>query len=233
MGKLIIVAKDLEKTYPGKVPVHALRGVTFEMRRGEFVGLMGRSGSGKSTLLRTLGLLDLPTGGILTIDGTDVLALTPHQRTHERLERIGYIFQEFALLNEFTARQNVEIPLMARHDVPAEEVPARAAAMLAKVGLGDRLHHYPSELSGGEQQRVAVARALVNEPAILLADEPTANLDSDSATIVMELLVKLNRELGQTILMISHEEEDAKWCDRVIRLKDGLIERIETVRQKA
>lgn len=227
MGNVIIAAKALEKTYPGIVPVHALKGVSFEILKGEFVGLMGRSGSGKSTLLRLLGLLDMPTAGTLEIAGHDVAGFSAHQRTHARLDSIGYIFQEFALLNEFSALQNVVIPMIARGVLARNEALNKATKLLKEVGLAERAHHLPSELSGGEQQRVAVARALANDPSILLADEPTANLDTESADAVMKLLSDLNQRQGQTILMISHEEEDARWTERVIRLKDGKVERIE------
>lgn len=226
MGDIIIGVRDLVKTYAGTVPVHALQGVSFEIHRGEFVGLMGRSGSGKSTLLHMLGLLDEPTSGKIEVAGQDVSTFSAHQRTHARLERIGYIFQEFALLNEFSALQNVAIPMIARGVLSRPAVYTRAEKLFREVGLGARLRHFPNQLSGGEQQRVAVARALANEPDILLADEPSANLDSDSAEAVMQVLSDLNRR-GQTVFMISHEEDDVRWTNRVIRLRDGRIERIE------
>lgn len=222
----MIDVQNLSRTYPGKVPVLALRDATFQIEEGEFIALMGRSGSGKSTLLHQLGLLDTPTTGKIFIDGEDVLSLSDHEKAHFRLEKLGYIFQEFAILTEFTALDNVCIPIMAMHDRPNGNPRDIAAEMLRLVGLGHRLDHYPSELSGGEQQRVVIARALVNKPKLLLADEPTANLDSDTAASVLELLARLNRELKQTIIMISHEEEDARWVNRIIRMKDGRIEKI-------
>ncbi len=220
----MINVDNLKKTYPGKVPTPALKGVSFEIKRGEFVALMGRSGSGKSTLLHQLGLLDTPTEGNITIDGTDVLRFSESEKTYFRLSSLGYIFQEYALIAEFTALENVHLPAMTLND-DHEIHKSRAREYLEIVGLGDRLDHYPSELSGGEQQRVAIARALINTPKVLFADEPTANLDSFSAKTVLELFQKLNRELKQTILMVTHEPEDKKYVDRVIWLSDGLIEK--------
>jgi len=215
----MIQVTDLVKTYPTKVPTRALRGVSFDIKSGEFVSLMGRSGSGKSTLLHQLGLIDTPTSGNVMIDGVDVLALPDAARTRFRLQHLGYIFQEYALIAEFTALENVLLPAMALEGNHDRE---HAVGLLELVGLGDRLDHYPNELSGGEQQRVAIARALVNKPKVLFADEPTANLDSISAKTVLELFKRLNDDLKQTILMITHEPEDKKYVDRVIWLKDGL-----------
>lgn len=217
---VIIEVNDLVKTYPTKVPTLALRGVTFDIREGEFVSLMGRSGSGKSTLLHQLGLLDTPTSGKLRIDGTDVSRLSDGERTRFRLKNLGYIFQEYALIAEFTTLENVLLPAMALEGDHDRE---HACKLLSLVGLGDRLDHYPNEISGGEQQRVAIARSLVNKPKILYADEPTANLDSENAARILELFKELNKELNQTILMVTHEPEDKKYVDRVIWLKDGLL----------
>lgn len=217
----MIVVQNLEKTYPGTVPTHALKGVSFEVATGEFVALMGRSGSGKSTLLHQLGLLDMPTSGSVSIDGKNVLALSESERTRFRLRNLGYVFQEYALIAEFTALENVFFPAMALGNGDAKK---RAAHLLELVGLGERLHHYPNEMSGGEQQRVAIARSLVNEPKVLFADEPTANLDTVSSEIVLKLFQKLNKELKQTILVVTHEPEDRKYVNRVIWLKDGKIE---------
>lgn len=230
MGRIIIETKGLTRTFPGKVPVHALKNVSFQVEEGEFIALMGRSGSGKSTLLHLLGLLDEPTSGSITLDGQHVRKLSAHEKSHFRLEKIGYIFQEFAILTECTALENVSLPLMARLGKRHYAIRDEAAALLAQVGLGERMHHYPSELSGGEQQRVVIARAIANKPKILLADEPTASLDSESSQSVLELLANLNKTLNQTIVMISHEEEDKKWADRVFWMKDGSLERIEKVR---
>ncbi len=216
----MITVKDLVRTYPGEVPTYALKGVTFEIQKGEFVALMGRSGSGKSTLLHQLGLLDDPTSGSIVIDGIDVIAMSEREKSVFRLEQLGYIFQEYALIGEFTALQNVYLPSMARTGIPDVR---RAKELLDIVGLNHRLDHYPKQLSGGEQQRVAIARSLVNNPKVLFADEATANLDTTSTEVVLGLLKKLNKELDQTILMITHEPEDIKNVDRVIWMKDGLL----------
>jgi putative ABC transport system ATP-binding protein len=226
MENVILSATNLERTYPGKVPTHALRGVTLTVARGEFLAIMGRSGSGKSTLLRQLGLLDTPTGGSIAIDGNDVLLLSDQEKTRFRLEHLGYIFQEYALIFELSALENVFLPAMAKgSDVAVYR--KRAVELLGLVGLGERLDHYPNELSGGEQQRVAIARALINAPKILFADEPSANLDTASSKIILELFKKLQYELGQTIIMVTHESDDRKYVDRVIYLSDGKLEREE------
>lgn len=217
----MIKVDNLIKTYPGEVPTFALKGVSFEIAEGEFVALMGRSGSGKSTLLHQLGLLDIPTTGSVIINKLDVLSLSDSERTRFRLQYLGYVFQEYALIAEFTALENVYFPAMAFGDNTAKK---RAAHLLELVGLGDRMNHYPNEMSGGEQQRVAIARSLINNPKVLFADEPTANLDTVSSEIVFKLFQKLNKELNQTILVVTHEPEDKKYVDRVIWLKDGLIE---------
>jgi putative ABC transport system ATP-binding protein len=222
----MIKVENLKKIYPGKVPTPALKGVSFEIEGGEFIAIMGRSGSGKSTLLHQLGLIDIPTEGQIVIDGVDVLQLSDSQKTAFRLQYLGYVFQEYALIAELNALENVYLPAFALggdHDGYKK----RAQEVLEVVGLGDRLDHYPHELSGGEQQRVAVARALINKPKILFADEPTANLDSVSSKVVLELFQRLNEELGQTIVMVTHEPEDRKYVERVIWLKDGLIEKVE------
>jgi putative ABC transport system ATP-binding protein len=218
----MIKVENLTKTYPGEVPTFALKGVSLEIAEGEFVALMGRSGSGKSTLLHQLGLLDMPTTGHVIINNSDVLSLSDSERTRFRLQYLGYVFQEYALIAEFTALENVYFPAMAFGDNSAKK---RAAHLLELVGLGDRMNHYPNEMSGGEQQRVAIARSLINNPKVLFADEPTANLDTVSSEVVFKLFQKLNKELKQTILVVTHEPEDKKYVDRVIWLKDGLIEK--------
>ncbi|MBT3538611.1 ABC transporter ATP-binding protein [Candidatus Parcubacteria bacterium] len=220
---MIIEVKNLKKTYEGRVPTHALKDINFGIEKGEFVALMGRSGSGKSTLLHQLGLLDTPTTGEIIMDGTDLVTFSEKEKADFRLKKLGYVFQSYALLPELTALESVYLPLMLL-DVDKKEYIKKSSEMLDKVGLGDRLHHLPKEMSGGEQQRVAIARALVNNPAILFADEPTANLDSESSEVVLELFKKLNKEIGQTIIMVTHEPDDKKYVDRVIWLKDGVIE---------
>jgi putative ABC transport system ATP-binding protein len=219
---VMLSIQDLKRTYHnGKISVEALRGVSFEVKKGEFLAIMGRSGSGKSTLLHQLGLIDDPTSGNIYIEGEDVAQFSDQKKTEYRLEHFGHVFQEYALLPELTALENVLLPAIA---LPGNHDEERAKELLRLVGMGERLDHYPHELSGGEQQRVAIARALVNSPKILFADEPTANLDTISAEVVLELFRKLNKDLKQTILMITHESDDKKYVDRVIFLKDGLIE---------
>ncbi len=222
----MIKIQNLKRTYAGKVPTMALKGISFEVKNGEFIAIMGRSGSGKSTLLHQLGLIDVPTGGKIYLDNADVTVLSEEERTRYRLEYLGYVFQEYALIIEFTALENVYLPAMA-FGKNKEEYTKRALELLTLVGLGERADHYPNELSGGEQQRVAIARALINNPKILFADEPTANLDTISSKVVLELFRKLNKELKQTIVMVTHEPEDKKYVHRIIWLHDGLIEKIE------
>ena len=220
----MIMARDLQKIYgQGAGSVHALKGINLEVRPGEFLAIMGRSGSGKSTLLRLLGLLDMPTSGEICIEDTDVLKLSEKERGRFRLERLGYVFQENSLLGELTVLENVYLPALSFGR--ENDYKRRAAEMLEIVGLGERLTHYPDEVSGGEQQRVAIARALINKPKTLFADEPTASLDADSARVVLELFRRLNKDLGQTIVMVTHEPEDEKYVDRVIWLKDGLVKK--------
>ena len=218
----MIQAKNVQKVYGhGSVATHALKGIDVKIRPGEFVAIMGRSGSGKSTLLHILGLLDMQTGGEVKIDEKDVSRLSEGERARFRLEKLGYVFQEYSLLGEMTILENVYLPALClgRED----NYRKRAAELLGTVGLGERLGHYPDEVSGGEQQRAAVARALINKPKLLFADEPTASLDAASAKVVLELFKSLNKDFGQTIIMVTHEPEDEKYVDRVIWLKDGLV----------
>ncbi|WP_342678636.1 ABC transporter ATP-binding protein [Methanofollis sp. UBA420] len=228
----MIVVHDLARTYMlGAVPVRALRGVSFTIEKGEFVGIMGASGSGKSTLLHAMGLLDVPTAGAIAIDGTDVLALSGREKTRFRLNRLGYVFQDYALIPELTVEENVVLPCLVR-GVPREECLGLSREILRDVGLEGRMDHRPAELSGGEQQRVAIARALVNRPSILFADEPCANLDSATSTTILDLFARLNEEFGQTIVMVTHEDWHIRYFCRVIYLRDGLIEREEPCRTK-
>ncbi len=224
----MITVENLVKTYAGEVPTPALKGVSFDIKEGEFVAIMGRSGSGKSTLLHQLALIDTPTSGKMSIDGIDVTTLSDEEKTRFRLEKLGYVFQEYALITEFTARENVWMPALVYGKQP-DHCWLHAAQLLEKVGLGERLNHYSNELSGGEQQRVAVARSLINYPKVLFADEPTANLDTASSKTVLELFKKLNKEIKQTIVMVTHEPDDRHYVDRVIWLGDGLIEKIEKI----
>ncbi len=219
---------DLKKTYEVRVPVQALKGVSFQVERGEFVAIVGPSGAGKSTLLHLLALLDTPTSGKIEIDGSDISTLSSHQKTAFRLKELGYVFQEYALLPELNALENVYLPLMLLGTARKEYVKT-ATGLLQTVGLGQRLHHLVHELSGGEQQRVAVARSLVNKPKVLFADEPCANLDTENKGIVMSLLRRLCNELNQTIVMVTHEMEEREYADRVVWIKDGIIEREEKI----
>jgi putative ABC transport system ATP-binding protein len=219
----MIAVKNLLKTYGhGAGAVHALKGIDLNVQEGEFVAIMGRSGSGKSTLLRILGLLDLPTCGEVHIDGVDAAGLHEKDRAKFRLERLGYVFQEHSLVSELTVLENVFLPAVAVFN--KNNYKQRATEILDIVGLHDRMDHYPSEISGGEQQRVAIARSIINEPRTLFADEPTASLDGDSAKVVLDLFCQLHKELKQTIVMVTHEPEDKKYVDRVIWMKDGRVD---------
>ena len=224
----IIVAEQLSKTYrAGKLEVPALRGVSFTVEPGEFVSIVGPSGSGKSTLFYILGGLAQATSGSLRIDGTDFVQLSDAERTRLRRQKIGFVFQRFNLLPTLTAMGNIEIA----HEIAGRRGPLDAdflASVTQMLGIASRLHHRPSELSGGEQQRVAIARALVAHPTILLADEPTGNLDSKNSDAVLEMLRRSNRELKQTVLMITHNVEAASIADRILHMRDGAITHVET-----
>jgi putative ABC transport system ATP-binding protein len=226
MQKVIVKSKDLKKKYKmGKVDVPALGGVDVEIQEGEYVAIMGPSGSGKSTLLHILALLDTQTSGTIIIEGTDVSDMSEGEKSNFRLNRLGYIFQEYNVLPELTALENTYLPAMMQGKSKAEYIKLGKDA-LDLVNMGDRAHHLPSELSGGQQQRVSIARALMNKPKILFADEPTANLDSRSSHSILNLFRKLNKDLGLTVAMVTHEPEDKNIVDRVINLKDGFITKI-------
>ena len=226
----IIKIENLKRTYGTKVLTHALKGVSFEVSEGDFIIIMGKSGSGKSTLLHQLGLLDTPTSGEIFIKKENTKNLSEKKKTIFRLEKLGYIFQEYAILPELTALENVYLPLMVSSNNENKDFKEKAKEMLKLVGLEHRFDHYSNELSGGEQQRVAIARALVNNPKVLFADEPCANLDTQSSKNILDLLKDLNKKLGQTIIMVSHEPEDKKYADRILWLEDGLIVKDEKVR---
>jgi putative ABC transport system ATP-binding protein len=222
MGNPVLEVRDVTKVYgEGETAVHALRGVSLTVDRGEYVAIMGSSGSGKSTLMNILGCLDIPTTGSYLLDGVDVSELTDRQLALVRNRRIGFVFQAFNLIARTTALANVELPL-AYAGLKAKERRARARAALAMVGLADRADHEPNQLSGGQQQRVAVARALVTAPALVLADEPTGNLDTQSTADMLVVLDRLNHS-GRTIVLITHEADVAKHARRLIRLVDGHI----------
>lgn len=221
MGNSIIMTRNLTKIYKmGKIEFSALNGVDLEIEEGEFVAIMGSSGSGKTTFLNMIGLLDFPTSGKIFLDNTNVATMDEQQRASYRLKKIGFVFQFFNLLNELTSAENVMLPGMIKGNTNSRE---KALELLQLVGLKERAGHKPSELSGGQQQRVSIARALVNDPRLILADEPTANLDSNSAMQVVNLLRKLRNEQNQTIVMVTHELELGKLADRIIWLKDGMV----------
>ncbi|MCG7855066.1 MAG: ABC transporter ATP-binding protein [Methanoregulaceae archaeon] len=217
----MIIARDLYRIYTmGQVKVNALNGVSVEIKKGEFVGVIGPSGSGKSTLLHLLGLLDRPTSGDIQIDGIDTRTLSEDQRSDFRLTRLGYVFQEYALVPELTVFENVILPFMAREE-PPDRSRDQVMETLEIIGLGKRVTHLQSELSGGEQQRVAIARAIAGRPSILFADEPCANLDTENSRVILDLLAEINKEMGQTIVMVSHEEWHREYFERIIQLRDG------------
>ncbi len=221
---ILIQLRDVRKVYDlGEVKVEALRGATLTIDRGEYVALIGPSGSGKSTLMNTLGCLDRPTSGSYLLDGIEIATMSADERALIRNKKIGFVFQNFNLLARTTAVENVEVPLLYAHRFSARERRRRVIDILEKVGLGDRLDHHPTQLSGGQQQRVAIARALVNEPPILLADEPTGNLDSRTSREVIQLFRDLNEQSGITVILVTHDQSVARNARRIVALRDGEI----------
>ncbi|MGF1621713.1 MAG: ABC transporter ATP-binding protein [Rhodomicrobiaceae bacterium] len=218
----VVSCRDLTKTYSmGEHSIQVLRGVSFDVRPGEFVAIMGPSGSGKSTLLNLMGALDTPTTGSLSIGGTDVSGLNDDELAHLRNRVIGFVFQQFNLLRRTSARDNVRLPLLYSMS-PAEDMDEAAQRRLVEVGLGDRQDHTPAQLSGGQQQRVAIARALVTNPQLILADEPTGALDTQTSKDIMELFTKLHGT-GMTIIMVTHEADIADYAERLLRFRDGML----------
>jgi putative ABC transport system ATP-binding protein len=222
MGEWIVDANDITKVYTmGDVQVHALRGLSIQIKSGEIIAVMGPSGSGKSTLMNILGCLDRPTSGEYYLDGESVADLEDDMLADIRNRKVGFVFQSFNLLPRATALANVELPL--RYARNGKNRRKRAKAALESVGLADRITHHSNELSGGEQQRVAIARALVNEPSIVMADEPTGNLDTRSGDEVMDILLQLNKERGTTLIIVTHDPEIAAYTQRVVYIRDGMV----------
>jgi putative ABC transport system ATP-binding protein len=231
-GKPVIRLENVHKTYDlGEIQVQALRGISLEVREGEFVAVMGPSGSGKSTVMNILGCLDRPTRGHYYMDGVDVSGMSKNELARIRNRKLGFVFQQFNLLSRTSALENVELPTVYAGISP-EERAERAMESLTRVGLADRAGHHPSQLSGGQQQRVAIARALVNNPAILLADEPTGNLDSRTSVEIMQILQNLNEEQGLTIVIVTHEHDIAQYAKRALEFRDGKLRRDTIVRDR-
>lgn len=225
----LIEVKNIRKSYPlGDMNLNILKGISLEVETGEFVAIMGPSGSGKSTLMNILGCLDKPTAGKYVLDGVDVSKMKPDQLAEIRNHKIGFVFQGFNLLSRTSALENVELPMIYA-GVPAEERFERAKKALEKVGLRERMYHQPNQLSGGQQQRVAIARAIVNEAPIIFADEPTGNLDTKMSIEIMRLFLRLNEEMGRTIILVTHEEDIARYSKRILRVVDGEIHSDEPV----
>jgi putative ABC transport system ATP-binding protein len=220
----LIELRDVQRSYDlGEVEVHALRSVTLNIERGEYVALVGPSGSGKSTLMNTLGCLDRPTHGSYLLDGEEIVSMSRDQRARIRNKQLGFVFQNFNLLNRTSAVENVELPLMYSAGLTGRQRRKIAVEMLTKVGLGDRLYHHSSQLSGGQQQRVAIARALANSPSILMGDEPTGNLDTKTSREVIGLFRQLNEEQNITVILVTHDPAVARNAKRIIVLRDGSV----------
>jgi putative ABC transport system ATP-binding protein len=220
----MIAIDDLQKIYRmGDIEVRALDGVTLNIAKGEFLGIMGPSGSGKTTLLHMLGLLDTPSSGRIVIDGMDISLLNDYEKTMFRLYKLGYVFQDYALVPDLTVFENVSLPAMLRKDRTEEQLTQDTCKILQQIGMYDRREHLPRELSGGQQQRVSIARAMVNKPDILFADEPCANLDTENSRMVLDLFREINQEMQQTIVMVSHEDWHKEYFHRIIRLQDGKV----------
>jgi len=220
----MIEITELTKIYRmGDVEVRALDGVTLDIAKGEFLGIMGASGSGKTTLLHMLGLLDTPTYGGIVIDGTDISHLNDYEKSMFRLYKLGYVFQDYALVPDLTVMENVSLTAMLRKDRTEHQYHEASIDILKKIGLLDRQDHLPRELSGGQQQRVSIARAMVNKPDILFADEPCANLDSENSKLVLDLFREINEDMQQTIVMVSHEDWHKDYFHRIVRLRDGKV----------
>lgn len=226
----IITATNIERSFgSGELETKVLKGITMEVLQGEFLAIMGKSGAGKSTLMYQLSVLDEPTAGHIVIDGVDVVALDEVEATTFRLNTLGYVFQDYALVPDLTAEENVMLPLLMR-GIAWEDARETSRKAMDAVGLENKYTNLPAQLSGGEQQRVAIARAIAGKPRILFADEPTANLDSISGRAVIDLITALNRDHGQTIVMVTHEREYALGCNRIIHMEDGIITGIEELR---
>lgn len=223
MSEPLVKVENLTKTYAmGDVEVHALRGVDLQINKGEFIAIMGASGSGKTTLMNLIGCLDKPTSGTYSLDGVDVHTIEEDELAHLRNQKIGYVFQSFYLLPRTTALENVELPLLYRTKLSHHERKEMTLKAMRSVSMEDRAHHFPNQLSGGQQQRVAIARAIVNEPVILLADEPTGNLDSRTSVEVMAVFQELHK-IGITIILVTHEHDISQYSQRIITFKDGKI----------
>ncbi len=231
-GNIAVRVENVQKTYiSGDVEVKAVLGISFTVKKGEFAAIVGPSGSGKSTLMNLIGTVDRPTSGSIYIDGEDISKMNDEQLAVFRNKHMGFVFQAFNLINGLTAQQNVFLPLLANAtEVPEKERYRKSAELLSSLGLGERLHLPPSKLSGGEQQRVAIARALVNDPSLILADEPTGDLDTKSGENVVKLLAKVCKDRNVTIIMITHNLEITSYCDKIIYIRDGKLEKEKVVK---